>query len=126
MCLTDDIHAYIEGIIRSVHGIPIETNGTKNHVHILCYLPKNMGVSDFVRTIKSNSSKWFHDKCKHMYWQTGYAVFGVSPTNIEIIRQYIKNQKEHHKRIPYQDEIRQYFADTGNDKRIQGWISDDD
>ena len=50
--------AYIGGVINGIGGIPIEIGGITDHIHILASLPKNMSLSDFVRTIKSDSSRW--------------------------------------------------------------------
>lgn len=57
--------------------------------------------------IKSNSSKWIKTKgseFKDFYWQNGYGAFSVNPTEIEIVKKYIINQKEHHQKRSFQEE----------------------
>ncbi len=39
-------------------------------------------------------------------WQTGYSAFAVSPSNVDRVRRYIENQREHHRKTPFQDEYR--------------------
>ena len=119
-CLTDDVHAYIAGIITNVGGIPIIINGPSDHVHILAYLPKDYCTPDFVRVIKSNSSKWFpHPQMK---WQTGYAAFSVSPTSIDKVKDYIAKQKEHHSQVDFATEMKRYLAESGHEDVWKEWF----
>src|SRR5690348_6369229 len=39
-------------------------------------------------------------------WQGGYAIFSVSPSNIDAVKEYIARQEEHHRKMPFQDELR--------------------
>ena len=120
--LTDDIHYYIHGIITNNKGIPISINGTADHVHILCFLPKDCAVSDFVRSIKASSSKWFKTKNPLMEWQAGYAAFGVSKTNIHKVEEYINIQKEHHRGMDFAEEMSLYFKDSEGKEIYRDWF----
>ena len=40
------------------------------------------------------------------YWQNGYAAFSVSQSNVPIVKRYIENQEEHHRKMTFQDELR--------------------
>lgn len=42
-------------------------------------------------------------------WQAGYAAFSVSASNLDQVREYIERQEEHHRRISFQDELREFF-----------------
>lgn len=49
---------------------------------------------------KSHSSKWVKtkgEKFKNFYWQNGYGAFSVNPAEIEVMKNYILTQKEHHR-----------------------------
>ncbi len=64
--------------------------------------------------VKKDSSKWFKTKglyYKKFYWQAGYAVFSVSQSKVEVVKQYIRNQKEHHKKKSFQDEFRKFLQE---------------
>lgn len=124
--LTDEIHAYIHGIISNIQGIPIRIDGTEDHIHILAFLPKDMSISDFVRSIKANSSRWFKAKNRDMEWQTGYAAFSVSKTNIAVIDTYIKNQKEHHRKMTFREEMQKYLAEIGGEDVFKEWFDSKD
>jgi len=39
-------------------------------------------------------------------WQGGYAVFSVSPSNLDTVKKYIGIQEQHHQKTGFQDELR--------------------
>lgn len=67
---------------------------------------------DLLEEIKKQSSKWLKtqgDTYSNFYWQDGYGIFSVNPTQIDIVVDYIINQEEHHKTISFQDELRAFL-----------------
>jgi hypothetical protein len=42
-------------------------------------------------------------------WQNGYGIFSIGFSQIESVRQYIAGQPEHHRKISFQDEFRQFL-----------------
>ena len=111
-CDLNEIFAYIGGIIKGVKGLPIEIGGRPDHLHILTSLPKTMSVSEFVRVLKSNSSKWIKTKdirYKNFEWQEGYGAFSVSPSLLDKTINYIRNQEEHHKKRNTKDEYMMFL-----------------
>lgn len=102
-----DLHSYLGGIITNIEGKALSIGGVADHFHILASIPAKLSLSDAVRTIKSNSSKWAHEtKAIPVFqWQEGYSAFTVSESNRETVKRYIVNQEEHHRRMPYQDEL---------------------
>ena len=52
------LFTYIAGILKKRNAIPFEIGGMPDHLHILTSLPKNMTLSNLVRDIKADSSKW--------------------------------------------------------------------
>ncbi|MDD4891721.1 MAG: hypothetical protein PHU85_17520 [Phycisphaerae bacterium] len=38
-------------------------------------------------------------------WQTEYAAFTVSESQVEAVREYIRNQEEHHRTMSFRDEL---------------------
>lgn len=103
-----ELHKYISGIIRGIEGSCIEINGTDDHIHILTILPPKIAISDALRTIKANSSKWLHETYPALAkfaWQDGYSAFSVSTSQVEPIRQYIRDQKNHHRETDFKVEL---------------------
>jgi REP element-mobilizing transposase RayT len=99
---------YLGGIIRELDGHAIIVNGPADHVHLLCSLPATTALADVMRVLKTNSSKWIHETFPNLAsfaWQTGYAAFSVSESNVQAVEQYIRNQEEHHRTVSFQDEF---------------------
>jgi len=110
------IFQYIGGIIKGMDGIPIEIGGTYNHVHILTSLPKSIALTDYIRNIKANSSKWIKQLDAHyeqFAWQDGYGAFSVSPSLLEKTIQDIRCQEEHHKKRSFREEYRLFLDAYG-------------
>ena len=106
--MEDQLHKYVAGIVRGIGGSCIEINGMPDHVHILSILPPKIAVSDALRDIKANSSKWVHETTPQLHnfgWQDGFAAFTVSKSQVEPVRQYIRDQKQHHRRSDYKQEL---------------------
>ena len=101
------IFDYVGGVIRNINGVSIQVGGRPDHIHILASMPKTMSLAEFVRTIKSNSSKWV--KTLDSMWQEGYGAFSVSASVLDKTAQYIKFQKAHHRDQTYVDEYKQFL-----------------
>jgi len=109
--IQEELYSYISGIIRNSSGKPIIINGTRDHIHILCMLPKDMPISDFIKKIKGSSSKWIQEHFSNLFaWQKGYALFSVSYSLIGRVKGYIAKQEEHHKKVTLEEELRKYLA----------------
>lgn len=83
-------------------------NSMPDHVHLLISPKPKFALSDIVRNIKVTSYYWLKDEnlCKEDFgWQDGYAAFTVSPTQVHKVRNYIKNQEEHHQNYDFEQEL---------------------
>lgn len=110
------IFRYIGGIIRALSGCAYMVGGCPDHIHILTSLPHASRISDFVRDIKANTSKWIkslHQDYKEFSWQEGYGVFSVSESNKESVIKYIEKQKEHHKYRSAREEFTHFLEKNG-------------
>jgi REP element-mobilizing transposase RayT len=97
--------AYVRGIARN-YRIDLEAiGGTENHAHILMALPAKLSLSDGVRALKANSSKWMNENGHRFAWQAGYAAFSVSASNLGAVAAYVRNQAEHHKKRTFEQEL---------------------
>ncbi len=106
--LSDELYPYIGGIIRGEKGRMLKIGGTNNHIHILARFSPAISVSEMLRHIKGNSSKWINKEKKshaRFEWQRGYAAFSVSESACETVSQYIENQEKHHKKMSFQEEF---------------------
>jgi len=96
--------AYMAGICKNHGLIPVQIGGTEDHVHLLFHLPPRLSLSEAVLLIKSNSSKWMNETGMPFAWQEGYGAFNVSASNVESVKRYILEQKEHHRKMSFQEE----------------------
>lgn len=106
------MHDYIGGVIKGLHANPIAIGGVEDHVHILSTLPKTMALSDFVRAIKAESSRWIKgvDSCYRVFsWQEGYGAFSVSASKIDVVKAYVGNQQEHHRTKSFKEEYEEFL-----------------
>jgi putative transposase len=99
------LYEYLGGTIRGLNGISLEIGGIEDHVHVLVKLPPTITVSDFLEKLKANTSKWSKTVRRGFGWQDGYAAFTVSESQVERVRHYIQNQREHHARSSFRDEL---------------------
>lgn len=106
--LRDDLYSYIGGIIRGGKGIQLEIGGMPDHLHLLVKLPPTLSISDALRLIKANPSKWVReqrDQSRAFGWQTGYGAFSVSESQMPAVRLYIQRQEQHHRTTTFQEEL---------------------
>jgi putative transposase len=104
---SERLYEYIGGIIRAQNGHLIEIGGVEDHVHLLVNLPPAKSISDTIREIKANASKWSNelpDTTCRFEWQKGYGAFTVSYSQIDSVRHYIQNQREHHRTKTFEEE----------------------
>jgi len=106
--LQTELHNYIGGIIQHQKGIMLEIGGMADHLHVLCLLHPTSSVSDMMRLIKTNSSKWINeqqDRTTRFEWQDGYGAFSVSKSILPSVCEYIQKQEEHHRKKTFQEEF---------------------
>jgi putative transposase len=108
--LTDEVKAellpYLAGSLLRMKAKPVLVNGPRDHVHLLFSLPPVLPLADVMEKLKANSSKWAHSRWgKPFAWQTGYAAFSVSQSNVASVRNYIANQEQHHRKMTFQEEV---------------------
>lgn len=106
------LHAYMATVLQNRGCAPVLINSVEDHVHLLFDLGRTVPVSQAVEDVKKASSKWIKtqgEEFRTFAWQAGYGAFAVSESNIEAVRLYIANQREHHRKITFQEEYRQFL-----------------
>jgi len=86
------------------------------HVHGLIDLPTNVCLADFMQTIKGSSSHWINQNrllSNHFSWQRGYGGYSVSASQFDIVKNYIKNQSEHHRQKTFIEEYEEWKREYG-------------
>ena len=112
----DELHAYITGILTNLDSLLIEINSVRDHAHILFAQSKNHAPAKIVEQVKSASTCWLKERSAYysdFAWQAGYGEFSVSPIHVDAVREYIRNQAEHHKQEDFQTEYRRFCEKNG-------------
>jgi putative transposase len=110
------LYDYLGGVIRNGGGVLIAAGGIADHVHLLARLRQETAIVDLMRLVKTNSSKWVHETfpaAGRFGWQAGYGAFTVSFSQVDEFKRYIARQEEHHRRVSFQEEYREFLMRHG-------------
>ena len=106
----DELFHVLGGATNNLGCQSLVVGGVADHVHLLFQLGRTIALADAIGKIKSTSSSWVHQaRGQSFHWQNGYAAFSVSQSNVEAVRSYIHRQPEHHARLSFQDELREWL-----------------
>ena len=103
----DDLFAYMGGVATEHKSKLLRSGGVEDHVHLLMKIHPKFAISDTIKLIKGNSSRWINDNKKiaaRFEWQRGYGAFSVSESMSNTVKRYIENQEEHHRQQSFKDE----------------------
>lgn len=108
----DELYKYITGVITNEGQKLIAINGMPDHVHILIGLKPSKALSELVRDIKANSSKFINEKrwiAGRFAWQEGFGAFSYSHSQLPNVVRYIENQQEHHRKKTFKEEYLEFL-----------------
>ena len=118
--LTKDIRQRVFAHIREnapLKNIYIDfVNGHIDHVHCLISLNQEQTIAKIMQLIKGESSFWINKNnlCNQKFeWQDDYFAVSVSESGVNNVREYIKNQEEHHKKKTFQEEYDEFIKKYG-------------
>ena len=104
---SEELYRYIWGIIENKNSVLYRINGMEEHVHILLSLHPTIALSDFMREMKAETSKMLKRTLgfeNFIAWSEGYAALTYHLKDKDMVINYIKNQREHHKKVIFKDE----------------------
>jgi len=112
----EDLFKYTWGILKNKDCHLYRINGHTDHLHLLTSLHPSLALSDVLKDIKLATSKWI--KTKKVFaafdgWQKGYAAFTHSVEDKNRLIEYIKGQKEHHRRLTFKEELTDLLGKAG-------------
>ncbi|WKZ23507.1 MAG: IS200/IS605 family transposase [Candidatus Brocadiaceae baterium WH-1] len=123
-----ELYKYITGIVKSNDQKLYIINGMPDHVHVLLSLKPDAAVSDLVRDIKANSSKFINEKrwiTGKFQWQEGFGAFSYGHSQLDTVIKYIKDQEEHHRKKTFKEEYLEFlkkFNVQYNEQYLFTWI----
>lgn len=113
---TEKLYRYIWGILKNKKCTFYQINGTKNHIHIISHIHPTIAISSLIKDIKVSSSVWIKDGKifpDFTSWQEGYGAFTYHINQKEILVNYVKNQREHHKVKTFREELIELLKEHG-------------
>ncbi len=108
----DSLHRYMATVLQNFDCPPVLINSVADQTHILFELGRTVSVANAVEEVKKTSSRWIKTEGNEFAafaWQAGYGAFAVSESNVPVVREYIANQQEHHRKKSFQEEYRSFL-----------------
>ena len=124
----NEVFKYIAGIIKGKNQKSIIVDGVADHVHVFVGLKPAQNISDLIRDIKNNSSRFINEQnfVKGKFqWQEGYGAFSYAHSQIDNVYQYIARQEEHHQKKTFKEEYLEFlerFDVEFDDKYLFEWL----
>jgi len=124
----DEVFKYMAGTIKGKDQKPIIVDGVADHVHLLVGIRPTMCISDLVRDVKNNSSRFINEQKflrGKFAWQEGYGAFSYAHSQLDQVYQYIASQEEHHSKKTFKEEyldFLQRFEVDFNEAYLFDWL----
>ena len=93
-----------------------EVNGHLNNLHCLMALKSDWSISKQMQMIKGESANWVNKSGilqGKLEWADEYFADSVSESNLDNVRNYIRNQEEHHRKISFEEEYAHFLKTVG-------------
>ena len=113
-----ELYAYIMGIVSNKKSKLYRIGGIENHIHLLVDIHPTFALSDFMKELKEYSSKWLSKNLNFPDfegWSVSFAGFTYNLNDKQTIIDYIKNQREQHKTVNFEEEYRLFLVENGID-----------
>ena len=108
----EQLYQYITGIVQTNKHKMIIINGMPDNLHVAIGMRPTQSLSDLMQDIKGGSSKWINDNKfvqGKFQWQEGFGAFSYNKSSLPKLIDYIKNQKEHHRKKTFLQEYKGFL-----------------
>ncbi len=117
------LYQYIWGFIKENNSVLYRINGMPDYLHLFVETHQSIDIAKFIGKLK-RMSHLFLDEHKDKFpdfseWSVGYCALTYSTKDKSTIINYIKNQKEHHKTIDFDTEMKYLLAETGIEYNVE-------
>ncbi len=122
---SDELYRYIWGIIDNSKSTLYRINGMEDHLHILMSLNPTIALADFMRDMKAETSKMLKRTAgfeRFTAWSEGYAALTYCLKDKNIIVNYIKEQREHHRTLSFREEYEKFLDEMGLSLDERDWL----
>ena len=122
-----ELYAVIMKQTENLRAKLIRIGGMPDHIHLLVSLPSDLSVARYVQDVKTFTSKWLRENPAFPHWNgwgKEYAAVSYCVRDKEMIVNYIMNQKEHHKKVNFEEEYRAFLIENGIAIREEYFLKD--
>ncbi len=112
----EELFKYMAGIIKNNGHTVMCINGMPDHIHLFVIFKTEQSMAKLMQDVKGCSSKWINDHKLvrgRFEWQSGYGAFSYNKGDIPRVVNYIQNQEEHHKKITFKMEYKDFLHEHG-------------
>src|SRR5699024_5715883 len=114
-----ELYRYIWGYIKNKKSFLYRMNGMPDHIHLLVGIHTTIALSDFVKELKTSTNTWIKNNRGKFpdfkSWGEKYAAFTIRYQEKDTVIEYIRNQREHHKKETFKEEYRRLIVENGID-----------
>lgn len=119
---SQELYKYIWGFVKNKKSKLYRVNGSTEHIHLLVDIHPTIALATFVKDLKVSTSLWLKTQKEFSNfegWAEGYGAFSISHSDTNRVIEYIKNQKEHHKKETFDGEYKRLLKEFGLDYKEQ-------
>lgn len=112
----EKLNSFIWGILKNKKCHLYRIGGVEDHIHIITHIHPTVAVATLIKDIKFATTSFI--KSEHLFprfsgWQDGYGAFTYSISAKDNLIEYVKNQKEHHKKRNFKEEYIKLLEEHG-------------
>ena len=111
------LYRYLWGFVKNKGGVLYRIGGMPDHVHMLVQIPPTLALSDFMHDLKLSANKFMSEHTAEFPdfegWGKSYCALTCSESVKDSIIEYIRYQKDHHKRTSFRDEYLKLLQENG-------------
>ena len=124
----ESLYRYIWGFIKNKGGVLYRIGGMPDHLHLLVQLPPTLALSAFMHDLKLATHRFM---CEHAEefplftsWGKSYCALSCSESVKDMVVNYITNQKAHHQKTSFRDELLALLRESGLDVDMRYFLQD--
>ncbi|MDR3704937.1 MAG: IS200/IS605 family transposase [Paludibacteraceae bacterium] len=121
------LYRYIWGLLNNKKCKLFRINGTPDHIHLLFELHPSLALANLVKEIKTSTHNFLKNSPEFSNfeaWSEGYAALTYSINELETVKSYIANQREHHANISFAEEYRKLLIENGIEINEEYFLKD--
>ena len=117
-----ELYKFIYGFVKGKGCVLHRIGGMPDHIHLLLEIPPKYALSDFMRELKISARNYIEANSqlfpKFNGWAKSYAAFTYAIGDKNVVKNYIQNQKEHHRKRSWNEEMMELFREYGLEDRF--------